>query len=286
MLIATGDRDILQLLGPHVRVQLPQRGGEDVVFDVDAFRKKYKFEPEQLIEFKALMGDSSDNIPGVAGVGEKSATMLLQEYKNLEEIYENLDDIGTRIRNRLIAGKDMAFLSRKLATIMRDLDISLKIEECIGQDFAVKSVDELFAELEFRTLRDRLHKVYGVMHGEEVDTGIVTAHEVVETIIVREEAQLAALVAELSAAELIAFDTETTSLDQMSAELVGISLAVDEQRGFYVPVGHRVAGDSSQADMFAQPVAISCHSKPSSPPCAARSRTRGFPRPRITPYTT
>ena len=254
VLIATGDRDILQLLGPHVRVQLPQRGGDDLVFDVKAFRKKYKIEPEQLIDLKALMGDSSDNIPGVAGVGEKSATQLLQQYKNLEEIYENLDDIGTRVRNRLIAGKEMAFLSRRLATIMRDLDITLDLDQCIGQDFAVKSVDEVFAALEFRTLRARLHKVYGWMHGEEFESGIVNAHEVVETIIVRNEMQLEELVAELNNAELIAFDTETTSIDQMSAELVGISLAIDESRGYYVPVGHRVTDDLGQTSMFAQPV--------------------------------
>ena len=103
-------------------------------------------------------------------------------------------------------------------------------------------------------MRNRLHKVYGGLHGEAVETGIVSAHEVVETIVVRDEAQLQALVAELNSADMIAFDTETTSIDQMSAELVGISLAVDGERGFYVPVGHRVAGEQGQADMFAQPV--------------------------------
>ena len=252
--IATGDRDILQLLGPHVRVQLPQRRGPDVVFDEAAFRAKYKIEPSQLVELKALMGDSSDNIPGVKGVGEKSATALLQEYENLEEIYDNLDDVIKRVRNKLIPGKEMAFLSRKLATIMRDLDITLDLDACIGQDFELKLVDEVFAELEFRTLRERLHRVYGGLHGEEIETGIVNAHEVVDTIIVRDAAGLAELVAALNGAELIAFDTETTSIDQMAAELVGISLAVDAERGYYVPVGHRAIGEQGQADMFAQPV--------------------------------
>ena len=252
--IATGDRDILQLLGPHVRVQLPQRGGDDVVFDEAAFRKKYAIEPSQLIELKAMMGDSSDNIPGVAGVGEKSATKLLQQYRDLEEIYDNLDDVSTRVRNKLIEGKEIAFLSRKLATIMCDLDIQLDLDACVGGDFQLKTVDDVFAELEFRTLRDRLHRVYGQLHGEEIDTGIVNATEVVETIIVRDEAELDKLVAALDSADMIAFDTETTSIDQMSAELVGISMAVDEQRGYYVPVGHRVAGEGGQIDMFAQPV--------------------------------
>ena len=252
--IATGDRDILQLLGPHVRVQLPQRGGADVVFDVDAFRAKYGLEPSHLVDLKALMGDSSDNIPGVAGVGEKSATKLLQEYGDLETIYKHLDDIGTRVRNRLIAGKDMAFLSRKLATIMRDLDIELDLEACVGQDFDLSMVDGVFSDLEFRTLRERLHQVYGQLHGENFESSIAHAHEVVETIVVRDEKQLDALVVALNSAGIIAFDTETTSIDQMAAELVGISLAVDEKRGFYVPVGHRATDGEGQTDMFAQPV--------------------------------
>ena len=253
--IATGDRDILQLLGPHVRVQLPQRGDDDKVWDVPAFREKWGIEPGQLVDLKAMMGDSSDNIPGVAGVGEKSATKLLQEYGNLDTIYANLESIGTRVRNRLIAGRDMAYLSRELATIMRDLDIQLDLESCVGQDFALKPVDDVFSALEFRTLRDRLHKVYGRLHGEEIETGILNAHEVVETIIVRDEAQLQGLVDELNRAEMIAFDTETTSIDQMAAELVGISLAVDGERGFYVPVGHGSAGEAGQAEMFAEPAA-------------------------------
>lgn len=252
--IATGDRDILQLLGPHVRVQLPQRGGDDVVFDEAAFRDKYGIEPSQLIDLKAMMGDSSDNIPGVPGVGEKSATQLLQQYQNLEEIYDNLDGIGTRVRNRLIAGKDMAYLSRKLATIICDLDIQLDLDACVGGDFALKTVDDVFSELEFRTLRERLHRVYGQIHGEEIETGIASAHEVVETVVVRDPAALADLLAALNSAGMIAFDTETTSIDQMSAELVGISLAVDEERGFYVPVGHRSTDSHGQSDMFAQPI--------------------------------
>ena len=133
--IATGDRDILQLLGPHVRVQLPQRGEDDKVWDVAAFRDKWGLEPSQLVDLKAMMGDSSDNIPGVAGVGEKTASKLLKEYGDLDTIYENLEHISTRARNRLIEGREMAYLSRKLATIMLDLDIELDLESCVGGDF-------------------------------------------------------------------------------------------------------------------------------------------------------
>ncbi len=252
--IATGDRDILQLLGPHVRVQLPQRSGPDRVWDMQAFRERYQLEPSQLVDLKALMGDSSDNIPGVAGVGEKTATKLLSEYGDLDSIYENLEHLATRARNSLTAGKNMAYLSRKLATIMRDLDITLDLDACLGKDFDLAQIDAVFADLEFRSLRERLHKVSGWLQGQAIESSIAYAHEVVETITVRDESRLAEMVAELQAAELIAFDTETTSIDQMSAELVGISLAIDGDRGYYLPVGHRVAGEGGQASMFAQPV--------------------------------
>ena len=172
----------------------------------------------------------------------------------MEVIYEHLEEIGTRIRNKLKAGREMAFLSQRLATIRRDLDIELDLEACIGPDFELKPVDDIFAELEFRRLRERLHRVYAFVHGEDVDTGIVHAHEIVETVIVRDEAQLDELVGVLQAADRIAFDTETTSLDQMSARLVGISLAAGEDKGYYVPLGHRVSGDEGQMNMFAEPV--------------------------------
>lgn len=254
--IATGDRDILQLLAPHVRVQLPRRGGDDEVLDEAAFRKRYGLEPGQLVDLKAMMGDSSDNIPGVKGVGEKSATKLLQEYGTLENIYEHLDEIGTRVRNRLNEGRDMAFLSQQLATIICDLPIKLDLEACVGQDFTLKPVDDIFSELEFRSLRDRLHSLYSIMHGDDIETGIVSAHEEIETIIVRNQHQLELLAAALSAAKTIAFDTETTSIDQMSAKLVGISLAVDGEQGFYVPVGHAVSNGEGQVNMFAEPVGV------------------------------
>lgn len=251
--IATGDRDILQLLGPHVRVQLPQRRGDDIVYDEAAFRDRYSIEPSQLIELKALMGDSSDDIPGVAGIGEKSATRLLQQYQDLEEIYEHLGDLGTRVRNCLIKGKDMAFLSRRLATIMRDLDINLDLDACVLGDFELKSVDEVFSRLEFRSHRERVHKLHGALHGDEA-VGIVKAEDVVETIIVRDHSALADLVNSLNSAEMIAFDTETTGIDQMAAELVGIALAVDGERGFYIPVNHRASNGDGQSSMFSEPV--------------------------------
>jgi len=251
--IATGDKDILQLLDENVRVQLPKRGDDDEVYDMAAFRERFDLEPSQLVDMKALMGDSSDNIPGVSGVGEKTATKLLKKFGTLENIYENIDEVSTRARNNLVAEKDMAFLSQKLATIMRDLPIKLELETCVARDFELKPVDDIFAELEFKSLRERLHRVYAMLH-PDVDIGPDKAHEVIETIIVQDVEKLEDLVNTLNSATLISFDTETTSIDQMTAELVGISVAVDGDTGYYIPVGHTAVGKDGQQDMFAEPL--------------------------------
>ncbi len=243
--IVTGDRDILQLLNEHVTVQLPKKGEADVVFDVAKFREEYQLEPWQLVEWKGLVGDTSDNIPGVKGIGDKTATKLLQEYQTVANVYEHIDEIKGANQKKLIDGKDLAFLSQNLATIQKDVPITLSLESCHTHDYDARKVDELFGVLEFRGLRDRLPKASAQL--SLFDTGIVSdipAEEekrppIVETVTVQDEVGLQALVETLNVASLISWDTETTGTDPMSAELVGISVAVDGERGFYIPVGHK-----------------------------------------------
>ena len=246
--IITGDRDILQLLTSHVFVQLPKRGEADVVYDIEMFQKMYNgLEPEQLIDLKALMGDSSDNIPGVKGIGEKGGTKLLQTYETLENIYENIDSIKGATQKKLITDKEMAFLSQKLATIQKDVAISLELEACVAQDYDAEKVDTLFAELEFRGFRDRLTKkaeqeneqlpLFAIGSDANDAEGEIEA-DVVPFVIVQDQAGLDSLVEKLNNASGITFDVETTSVDQMSARLVGIALAVDSDEGFYIPVAH------------------------------------------------
>ncbi len=243
--IVTGDRDILQLLTEHVTVQLPKKGEADVVFDVAKFREEYQLEPWQLVEWKGLVGDTSDNIPGVKGIGDKTATKLLQDYQTVANIYEHIDEIKGANQKKLIDGKDLAFLSQNLATIQKDVPITLALETCHTHDYDARKVDELFGVLEFRGLRDRLPKAGAQLSLFDMGTvsDIPVEEEkrppVVDTVIVQDEAGLQALVETLNAASNISWDTETTGTDPMSAELVGISMAVDSQRGFYIPVGHK-----------------------------------------------
>ncbi|MCA0453577.1 MAG: DNA polymerase I [Chloroflexi bacterium] len=243
--VVTGDRDILQLLTDHVTVQLPRKGEADVVFDVAKFREEYQLEPWQLVEWKGLVGDTSDNIPGVKGIGDKGATKLLQQYQTVANIYDHIDEITGATQKKLIEGKDSAFLSQRLATIQKDVPITLNLQACTAHDYDLRKVDELFGLLEFRQLRDRLPKASAQM--SLFDTAAISdipAEEekrppVVETIIVQDEAGLQALVETLNAAKTISWDTETTGTDPMSAALVGISVAVDGDKGYYIPVGHK-----------------------------------------------
>ncbi|MCS6837030.1 MAG: DNA polymerase I [Anaerolineae bacterium] len=261
VLIISGDRDLLQLISPLTRVQLPNfgKGGDDIIYDEAVFVEKYKFRPDQLVDFKALKGDSSDNIPGVAGIGDKGATDLLLKYGTLDGIYAHLHEIKDALRQKLIAGRDMAYLSRRLATIQRDAPINLDLAACVAHDFDPQAVDALFAELEFRSLRQRLRAYLRQEDNQEVaepSSGQVTESQAevapsqpqpldYETIIVRDEATLVALVARLESATQIVFDTETTGVDPMRADLVGIALAVDERTGYYIPVGHLAVGSGT-----------------------------------------
>jgi len=263
-LIITGDRDLLQLISPQTRVQLPNfgKGGDDIPYDEAAFVEKYQIRPYQLVDFKALKGDASDNIPGVAGIGDKGATELLLKYGTLDGIYAHLSEIKDALRQKLIAGRDMAYLSYQLATIQRDLPITLDLDACLAHDFDPQVVDNLFAELEFRGLRQSLRKLRDQAASEEGDAlpdedaeeqdalSLEAAPRSpqpldYETIIIRDEAALLALVARLEAAPQIVFDTETTGIDPMRAALVGIALAVDERTGYYIPVGHLPSGSGT-----------------------------------------
>ncbi len=254
-LIVTGDMDLLQLVDEHTRVLTSRwRFSDTVIYDVEGVEERYDgLEPAQLVDYKALMGDKSDNIPGVYGVGEKTATKLLKRYRSLDDIYAHLEEISTRFRNRLEEGRAEAFLSRRLARIVRDAPVTLDIEACRVRSFDYDDVLDLFHELEFNTLIDRLPQPRslqppGVAHqlsmfGDQRETGVVEAHEapsteddVAQYEIIADEEGLRRLVKRLESAAMLTVDTETTDVDPMAAELVGIGLTDGAERGYYVPV--------------------------------------------------
>ncbi len=251
VIILTGDRDLLQLADENVVIRLAGRRLADADdFGPQEVHEKLGVRPEQVADYKAIVGDSSDNIPGVRGVGEKTALTLLQEHPTLEDIYENLDSVPTRFRTKLEESREQAFLSRQLARIVTDVDVPFELESCRLQGFNRERVVELFRTLEFRSLLDRLPGEAAAsglqmnLFGEE--TGPIQAEGVPDNVVtVNDTETLANLSERLSKAKEIALDVETTSTDALRADLVGISLAIEPGEGFYLPVGHRVeiAGD-------------------------------------------
>jgi DNA polymerase-1 len=251
--IITGDRDLLQLVTDRIWVSLPGRSLSD--------SKDYRIQdvvdllgvrPDQVVDFKALTGDKSDNIPGVYGIGDKTAASLLQKYNTLEGVYAHLEELAAGVRKKLKGDRENAWMSRKLAQIEGNLKVALDLEQARTERFEPARVEALFRELEFRTLMSRLTGLYslyglsGPAHSQQLslfethlelskpESSADVQWEIVDT-----PERLDTLVTRLNDARIISLDTETTSLDQMQAGLVGISLAVSEDKGYYIPVGHR-----------------------------------------------
>jgi len=272
--ILTGDRDLLQLVTDHTLAQLPARKKGDVglqLYDKARIMEEFGVTPVQFADYKGLVGDTSDNIPGVRGIGEKTAAALLQQYGTLQAVYEHLDELKAGVKTKLIEGRESAFLSKMLATIITDLPVTLDLKQCIAHDFQRDEVAELFRILEFRRLIDRLPQSNGekaaprgpTLSNEEEELYALYAplpdkpsvpgeapaplpatvrslrsDETMTTHIVDTEDKLQALVRALDQAQIISFDTETTSTESLTGGLVGISLAVNEDEGYYIPVGH------------------------------------------------
>jgi len=251
-LIVTGDTDILQLVDEHTRVLTSRwRFSDTVTYDVAGVRQRYGLPPAQLVELKALEGDKSDNIPGVPGVGEKTAVKLLQAYGSLEGIYEHLDQVQGRFRSQLEAGRDLAFLSRRLATIVRDAPIQLDLDACRVRPFDREPVMDLFRDLEFRSLLERLPEsaraqpagapqqlsLFGAGPGAtDAPAAAGTAGAAGTSRVIADEGTLRQLVARLERQPAFTLDTETTHTDPMRAELVGLALADARGQGYYIPV--------------------------------------------------
>lgn len=253
--IITGDRDLLQLVDERVIVNLPGRSMSDArdYYFADVV-KKLGVRPDQVVDMKALMGDSSDNIPGVYGIGTKTAQKLLTQYDTLDNIYAHLDEIPGRFQTKLATDKKAAYLSRDLARIHTDLDVSLDLEHARADQLDVPAVTDLFRELEFHSLINRLNKLtrtpapdaVAVANGQlslfgGVGTPTISSPRQpvsIATQVVDTREALANLTEKLQDAKMIALDTETTSTDPIQAALVGISVAVEVGEGFYIPTGH------------------------------------------------
>ncbi|HEY7886337.1 MAG TPA: DNA polymerase I [Cellvibrionaceae bacterium] len=235
VVISTGDKDMAQLVNPHVRLVNTMTGSE---LDEAGVTEKYGFGPELMIDFLALMGDKSDNIPGVPGVGEKTAQALLQGIGGLDAIYADLEAVRSldfrgakKMPEKLAEHRDQAYMSYQLATIKLDVPLQLSVADIVLGEPDKPALKALFEEMEFRGWIDEL--------GDDIESDAPLKKEVsTHYEIIYDQQGLASWLEKLKAAPAFAFDTETTSLQAMSAQIVGVSFAIDEGEAAYVPLAH------------------------------------------------
>ncbi|TOM03997.1 DNA polymerase I [Vibrio parahaemolyticus] len=267
VLISTGDKDMAQLVDDNITLINTMT---NVVMDREGVVEKFGIPPELIIDYLALVGDKVDNIPGVPGVGDKTATALLQGIGGLTKLYENLDDIAAlgfrgskTMAKKLVDNKDNAMLSYELATIKLDVELEETPESLLKAEPNKDELIKLYGQLTFKSwLNELLEGGSGTVeavelassaqasssssHAEMETSAVTIERSQYETIL--DEASFNAWLEKLKAAELFAFDTETDSLDYMVANLVGLSFAIDEGIAAYVPVAHDYLDAPEQLD--------------------------------------
>jgi DNA polymerase-1 len=244
--IVTGDADLMQLVSDKTKILYPKpRGtfGDADLYDAEAVKAKYEIGPEHIADYKALKGDSSDNIPGVKGIGEKTAVKLIQQFGGIEQIYAHLDEVTPpKLQALLRENTEVAKKSKILTTIVTHAPVTLDLELSHHIHFNRNKVMELFRELEFTSLLGKLPAGIEAEAASELPQAtpaapllppIKTEYHLVNTV----EA-LDALITRLQQAQAFAFDTETTGLSPMLAQIVGISLCPAPGESYYIPVGH------------------------------------------------
>ena len=222
--LVTGDKDFMQLVSSKIKVYNPKRAGEEIeILDPEGVKKKIGLPPEKVIDYLGLIGDTSDNIPGVPKIGPVTAKNLLLQFKNLEDIYLNLNKVTPeRIRSQLEKYKDQAYLSKRLVTIDTMAEVPVKIEDLTVKQPDLERAFALMKELEFHSLLDRFSttKEKTIVNYEFID----------------DEDKLKKLIAQLETCSNFTIDLETTDVDPMKAEIVGFSFSWQEGEAYYVPV--------------------------------------------------
>ena len=240
VLISTGDKDMAQLVDEHVTLVDTM---QDTVLDREGVIAKFGVAPEQIVDYLTLVGDTSDNIPGVPKVGPKTAAKWLQQYGSLDELVAHADEIRGKVGENLRASLEQLPLSKQLATIKRDVELPLAPRDLVPGEADVARLREIYRELEARRLLAALEEEAGEEPGDDPSPAVGQNYQ-----IVTDEAAFEDWLQRLEAAELFAFDTETTSLNYMQAEVVGVSFAVAPGEAAYVPLAHNDPDTPQQLD--------------------------------------
>jgi DNA polymerase-1 len=245
----TSDKDYCQLVNDHVRLFRPGFSmGEYDVMDIAGVHTKFGVAPEQVIDVLALIGDASDNVPGVKGIGEKTAIPLIQQYGSLEAVYEHLAEMKDSVRKKLEADRDMAFLSKELVTIDTNVPVTHTLEDFTRKEPQAEALKEFFLSLGFRTIVGKFlvgsspdlasgKSSTDAASTQPSATPLKTLKDIPHDYVLADTPEkVRAMVDELQSASMLAFDTETDGLNAMACNLVGLSFCGQEGRAFYVPM--------------------------------------------------
>lgn len=264
--MVTPDKDYGQLVSDNIKIyKPPYQGGKEEILGPKEVCEKWNIQNvQQVIDILGMMGDAVDNIPGIPGVGEKTAAKLLAEYGNLEAVLENADKIKGALGEKIRNGKELAIMSKQLATIITDLPVEFHEEDFRLKEYNVPMLTEVFTELEFKSLGKRIlgdafnvfsaapegvqtdlfgnavaSKKTTEVQDESVSTGLVAEKNISNTPheyhLVKDDAEIKKLVAELLKHNEICFDTETTGIDANDVQIVGLSVSIEPGSGWYVP---------------------------------------------------
>ena len=264
-IIYSPDKDILQLVDENVIVVASNKDNELMEYNSDMVKEKRGVYPNQIIDLLSLMGDASDNIPGVKGVGEKTALKLLEEYKSLDGIYENIDSIKGKIQEKLLESKDMAYMSYKLATIERNIEgFNLDYNEIASNKINIDEVNKILDELELKQIRDKINSyIYGSSKKEDKvkisdekvnnndaakeESPILSAKDnKASYYLIENETELENLLNDIKSKKLVCIDFETTGLDVFKDTIIGISFSIRSSEAFYLDLSGRTNIDKEK----------------------------------------
>lgn len=224
--IVTGDKDMLQLVNEKIKVWRPTKGISDLeLYDPLKVKEKFQVDPSQIVDMLSLMGDAVDNVPGVKGIGMKTAIELVQKYGDLENIYRNIDK-DSRIGRLLIESQADAFKSKQLVTLMKDLDLGIEWEQLKYTGYRENELIEFLKQMEFSSIMKEL----GLYSQQNVQNSYIT---------VKDEKSLMDLLNKMKKSQYIVIDLETDSLSPLDANIVGFSISLPDKSSYYVPLAHR-----------------------------------------------
>lgn len=262
-IIYSPDKDILQLVDDNTSVIASNKDNELIEYDTNMVKEKRGVFPNQIIDLLSLMGDASDNIPGVKGIGEKTAVKLLEEYNSLDNIYKNIDSIKGKIQEKLIADKDNAYMSYELATIKREIEeLNIDYKEIEKNKINIDEVNKILDDLELKQIRDKINSyIYGSSSKKKEEKVQISKQTKQETnaedntektivvsnakdnnakyYLIENETELQNLLNDINAKKLVCIDFETTGLDTLTDEIIGISFAIKSKEAFYLDLSGR-----------------------------------------------